>query len=559
MCVPFELRFIGSCVEEMGKHSYQELRQQALFANNLEKLEKDVMFKNQSLYEEAVRHRVLINISLLKSRNYSVANWYSKKFLRTDYIEDLIHKEKDELVQNELLLLFTMASRHPAFSFDQKQFFSSILLQLHNIRDSRFIKQSNTYGYPPGFGYPTDHRKVPDGTSFPINFHVQPPGLPNMEYALPHLRGWPGLHCGAPAEVPPFPPHQPPLQPPQPATSPLVTSPSQSRSTSPHRTPIASRAPALSILTTLAPTVAIPTIAPAGVVPSAPGIPPPGGIPLPAPSVASVPTMIPVPLEALAPPAQLSQSSQPSPIFNSIKPGQPECDELSTNIKEEPPIKPPIINAWLGPPEAKQLNGMRIPPFPQSNIRTSIADHMQAMSLTDENSHYQSSSSNSTPPQSPPDTPSNMSSNTSTPHGPGRGPMEKNRINGMPSFMHPFGDTTSPPPPPAFTFSYGPLPQNRFYSNAAFRPATTTYCQYPYPNQETTTFAPYTIPYISVLYPSCYTPANPLPPRHPPGCYNCGATGHLGQDCTLQNIDEITQKKTYSVDFSPVQSDGGEK
>lgn len=160
MCVPFELRFLGSYIEDMGKYSYVELRQQALFANNMEKLEKDPVFKNQTLYEETVRHKVLLNISLLKSRNYSVANWYSKKFLRTDYIEDLVQKEKDELVQNELLLLFTMAARHPAFTFDQKQFFIQILVQLYNLRDSRFINKSSIYGFPPGFGYPTVYRKV---------------------------------------------------------------------------------------------------------------------------------------------------------------------------------------------------------------------------------------------------------------------------------------------------------------------------------------------------------------------------------------------------------------
>lgn len=159
MCIPFELRFVGSYVEEMGKHSYQELRQQALAANDVDKLDKDLTLKNQTLYEENIRHRMLVNVSLLKSRNYNVANWYSKKFLRTDYVEDLIVKEKDDLVQNELLLLYTMAARHPAFSFEQKQFYNRILVQLYELRESRFNK-SCAYRYPPGFEYPTVYRNM---------------------------------------------------------------------------------------------------------------------------------------------------------------------------------------------------------------------------------------------------------------------------------------------------------------------------------------------------------------------------------------------------------------
>lgn len=575
MCIPFEMRFIASFLEEQGRHSYQELRQQTLSANDVEKLEKDALFKNQSLHDELVRHRILINISLLKSRNYSVANWYSNKFLRTDYIEELIHKEKDDLVQNELLLLFTMAARHPAFSFEQKQFFSRILVQLYDIRDSRFINKSCAYGYPPGFGYPTLYKKVHDSTPLPMGFPMHPLGLPHLDF-MTHFRSWPGLPCGAPAEVPPFPPHQTPLQPPQPSTSPLVSSPSQSRSTSPHRTPMVSRSPTLSIITNPAPSIGIPPV----LTPSAPGLPPPGGAgtvlsvgpPGPGipPPVVSIP--MPVSMDTLTPP-QLSQSSQLSPIYSQVKQGQPDSDELNTTLKEESP-KLPMINPWMGQPgsEMKQINGMRIPPFPQSNIRTSIADQMQSMALTDESSHYHSSSSNSSPLQTPPDTPSNLPSTVATPHGPGRGIMDKNRVNGMPNFMPPFGDTTSPPPPPAFTFpTYAPMPPARYYTNAGFRPpVTTVFGQYAAGQQyqgqvqagtETTSYpTTYSIPYFSLMYSSFPPAANPpMPPRNPPGCYNCGATGHLGQDCPQQNIEEITQKKTFSVDFSPVQSDGGEK
>lgn len=75
--------------------------------------------------------------------------------------------------------------------------------------------------------------------------------------------------------------------------------------------------------------------------------------------------------------------------------------QLNTTLKEESPQKPPppLVSAWLGAasvnPEAKQINGLRIAPsFPPAiNLRTSLADQIQTMTLTDESSHCHSSSS----------------------------------------------------------------------------------------------------------------------------------------------------------------------
>lgn len=156
MCMPFELRFIGSCIEELGKDTYQELRGPSLTANDVEKLSKDVSL-NQGILEEGVRHRVLIYLSLLSSRNYSVATWLYRKLLRTEYLEEQVLKDsrKDEGLNNEFLLLFTMALHHPAFTFEQKQFFSRIIAALIELRENRISAKHIALGYPPGFGYPT--------------------------------------------------------------------------------------------------------------------------------------------------------------------------------------------------------------------------------------------------------------------------------------------------------------------------------------------------------------------------------------------------------------------
>lgn len=158
MCVPFEVRFLGTCVEEIGKHSYQELRGPAIIANDVEKLSKDTSL-NQGLLDEHSRHRVLLYISLLSARNCICANWFYKTLFRTDWLEDYIVKGncKDDIVQSELILLFTMSLHHPAFTFDQKQFLGRMLSLLieQRERESRVPPKPNVlYSHPPGLMYP---------------------------------------------------------------------------------------------------------------------------------------------------------------------------------------------------------------------------------------------------------------------------------------------------------------------------------------------------------------------------------------------------------------------
>lgn len=158
MCVPFEIRFLGTCVEEMGKHSYQELRGPAIVANDVEKLSKDTSL-SQGLLDENTRHRVLLYISLLSARNCTCANWFYKTLFRTDGIEDSIVKGncKDEVL-SELILLFTMNLHHPAFTFEQKQYFGRILSLLieQKEKESRVPPKPHVfYNHPPGIMYPT--------------------------------------------------------------------------------------------------------------------------------------------------------------------------------------------------------------------------------------------------------------------------------------------------------------------------------------------------------------------------------------------------------------------
>lgn len=159
MCVPFEIRFLGTCIEEIGKHTYQELRGPAIIANDAEKLTKDVGL-TLGLLQDAARHRVLLYISLLSARNCTCANWFYKTLFRTEWLEEHIVKGncKDENVQSEFLMLFTMGLYHPAFSFEQKLYFAKMLSVLleQREREQHVTPKHGAYypPHPPGLGYP---------------------------------------------------------------------------------------------------------------------------------------------------------------------------------------------------------------------------------------------------------------------------------------------------------------------------------------------------------------------------------------------------------------------
>ncbi|KAJ8939252.1 hypothetical protein NQ318_015210 [Aromia moschata] len=208
--------------------------------------------------------------------------------------------------------------------------------------------------------------------------------------------------------------------------------------------------------------------------------------------------------------------------------------QLSSIVEE----KQHLLWPHQGPvnPDAKP-NGIRFPHF--VGRKPFLVEQMHALNLDGENSlHHSNSSSNSSPNETPP----------GTPHGPGRGDAKPARLNGMP----PFGPPASPPPPPPPAFGSGSvpysypqqfaaLPPNRsmFHYNQAYRPAFTQY-----PNYPTDNFPTYSLPYIPLIY------SSPYAARTPPGCYNCGAPGHAGSDCTGQNIEEITQKKAYQLEYA---------
>lgn len=126
-CLPLELRFLGTYIEFAASKHYGNLQKYEKTANEA------TFGELRDLYDATIRRKFCIYLALLYSHNKKAA---------TDLFQFLEHfqltgdksKEKEdnltvngiisgdeETCINEIKLLLSMASFHPAFTFNQKQ------------------------------------------------------------------------------------------------------------------------------------------------------------------------------------------------------------------------------------------------------------------------------------------------------------------------------------------------------------------------------------------------------------------------------------------------------
>lgn len=119
MCLPFELRFLGTCLEELGGIYSKELRGIDLRVNNSNELTQEIA--SSSLNDPSdikVRRKMALYFALIRPSNKPCVNelfnilylWSNNEFLK---------RAKGDALQ-ELLLVYRMAANHPVFSFDQR-------------------------------------------------------------------------------------------------------------------------------------------------------------------------------------------------------------------------------------------------------------------------------------------------------------------------------------------------------------------------------------------------------------------------------------------------------
>ncbi|CAB1423001.1 unnamed protein product [Pleuronectes platessa] len=129
LCVPIELRFLGSCLEDLARKDYHSLRDAEIRANNPADLSGLT-----NITDEVVRSKLLVSLALLGSDNREAAWVLYRTLTHTDtVINNYGLALNDGRTEEQFLLLFTMASNHPAFSFHQKQVLRQQLSQIQDI------------------------------------------------------------------------------------------------------------------------------------------------------------------------------------------------------------------------------------------------------------------------------------------------------------------------------------------------------------------------------------------------------------------------------------------
>ncbi|XP_033824410.1 zinc finger CCHC domain-containing protein 14 isoform X1 [Periophthalmus magnuspinnatus] len=129
LCIPIELRFLGSCLEDLARKDYHSLRDAEIKANNPTDLSGLT-----NITDEVVRSKLLVSLALLGSDNREAAGVLYRTLTHIDtVINNYGLALNDGRTEEQFLLLFTMASNHPAFSFHQKQVLRQQLSQIQDI------------------------------------------------------------------------------------------------------------------------------------------------------------------------------------------------------------------------------------------------------------------------------------------------------------------------------------------------------------------------------------------------------------------------------------------
>lgn len=142
LCFPLELRFLGSCIEELARKDYTYLRDAEIKANAA--FEIQLM---RDITDKVTRSKMIVTLALLASSNHECARLIYD-LLNVDILE-MLEKMKlslDEKIADEFLLLLTMAANHPAFDFQMKTKMSQLYLnaELKLKQNKIILKESES-------------------------------------------------------------------------------------------------------------------------------------------------------------------------------------------------------------------------------------------------------------------------------------------------------------------------------------------------------------------------------------------------------------------------------
>ncbi|CRK93674.1 CLUMA_CG007203, isoform A [Clunio marinus] len=119
LCLPFELRFLGTCLEELGRRDAQDLRGVELRVNNPQEFVNELgAFQKGLPNDTKIRRKMALYLALMRACNRTGVIELFKTLDRWGEFDFTQFSDGDPL--KELLLVYTMAANHPVFSFEQR-------------------------------------------------------------------------------------------------------------------------------------------------------------------------------------------------------------------------------------------------------------------------------------------------------------------------------------------------------------------------------------------------------------------------------------------------------
>lgn len=129
MCYPLELRYCGTCLEDLARKDYYILRDKETEANNITEVSKI-----RNIHDQHTRNHLIVVLSLLNSSNTLCAKEIYRVLSEEIKVEVLASLRifSDPKLIEQYLLLLTLAQHHPAFTFSQQTYLSELSSALEN-------------------------------------------------------------------------------------------------------------------------------------------------------------------------------------------------------------------------------------------------------------------------------------------------------------------------------------------------------------------------------------------------------------------------------------------
>ncbi|CAF0856876.1 unnamed protein product [Adineta steineri] len=152
LCQPLELRYLGTCLEEIARKDYEYLYHAEQKTNHLPTQTSTLINNNEStnqqqqqqsniesdekldLTDQFTRAHAIVDIALLWAKNRPCALRLFRNLKASESVKlvDMLleRDDLDERTMDEILIIFCLAANHPAFSFDMRTQISQTLKEL---------------------------------------------------------------------------------------------------------------------------------------------------------------------------------------------------------------------------------------------------------------------------------------------------------------------------------------------------------------------------------------------------------------------------------------------